>query len=163
MSTNLEKLERRVDGLEATMQIMGLEARYARTWDTGDAEGWAATFTDDGVFERVDVEGKPGHRKNGRVQLIAFCREAQAGFGRLHMLHSYDIDVTDDSARSRLSFECRRITVGNHPRHGLITGFYDVEYRRTEAGWRISCRRERQVFCREESYFGVQPDDSQDN
>jgi uncharacterized protein (TIGR02246 family) len=151
-----EKLERRVADLEATMAIIALEGRYARTWDSSDALGWADLFTPDGVFERVDVEGKPGHRKAGRAELAQFCREAQAGFGRLHMMHSYDIAVTDGTAAARLSFECRRITLGDHPRHGLITGFYDVDYRRTQTGWRISSRRERQVFYREESYFGVQ-------
>ena len=150
------KLEKRVADLEATMAIIALEGRYARTWDTSDALGWADLFTPDGVFERVDVEGKPGHRKAGRAELAQFCREAQAGFGRLHMMHSYDIAVTDDTAAARISFECRRITLGDYPRHGLITGFYDVDYRRTQAGWRISGRRERQVFYREESYFGVQ-------
>jgi uncharacterized protein (TIGR02246 family) len=156
VSEKLERLEQRVADLEATMAIIALEGRYARTWDTSDALGWADVFTPDGVFERVDVAGKPGHRKAGRAELARFCREAQAGFGRLHMMHSYDIAVTGDTAAARISFECRRITLGAYPRHGLITGFYDVEYSRTQAGWRISSRRERQVFYREESYFGVQ-------
>jgi hypothetical protein len=150
-----EKLEKRVADLEATMAIIALEGRYARTWDTSDAPGWAGVFTQDGVFERVDVEGRPGHRKAGQAELAQFCREAQAGFGRLHMMHSYDIAVSGGTATGRISFECRRITLGDYPRHGLITGFYDVEYRRTPDGWRISRRRERQVFYREESYLGV--------
>jgi uncharacterized protein (TIGR02246 family) len=70
-----EKLEKRVADLEATMAIIALEGRYARTWDTSDALGWADVFTPDGVFERVDVVGKPGHRKAGRPELAQFCRE----------------------------------------------------------------------------------------
>lgn len=154
--TSIENLERRVSDLEARADIMGLESRYARTWDTSDAEGWADLFTDDGTFERVDAQGKPGHCKRGRAQLVEFCRETQAGFGRLHMMHTYDIAVADDTATAHISFECRRVVLGAYPRHGLITGFYSVDYRRTDAGWRISARRARQVFYREESYFGVQ-------
>jgi hypothetical protein len=33
------KLEKRVADLEATMAIIALEGRYARTWDTSDALG----------------------------------------------------------------------------------------------------------------------------
>jgi uncharacterized protein (TIGR02246 family) len=151
----MEALERRIADLEANVAIMALEARYARTWDTSDAAAWADVFTDDGIFERVDVEGKPGHLRVGRAELTEFCREAQAGFGRLHMMHTYDIEVHGPAATARISFECRRITLGDYPRHGLISGFYDVDYRSTDHGWRIAHRRERQVFFREESYFGL--------
>ncbi len=41
-------LQARLLRLEDRMELFDLEGRYARTWDSGDAAGWAALFTDDG-------------------------------------------------------------------------------------------------------------------
>jgi len=155
MGSGLDLDEDRLWRAEAHNSIVNLEGAYARTWDTADAAGWAALFTGDGIFERVDVPGKPGRRKQGRRELEDFCRDFNVGWGRVHMIHSYEIDVDGESASSRLSFECRRILVGDHPCHGITTGFYDVDYVFEGGRWLIAHRRERQVFYREESYFGV--------
>ena len=61
--------------LEAHLALLNLEGEYARTWDTGDAAGWAALFTDDGVFEMVGVGDLPGLRVEGSEQLAGFCRQ----------------------------------------------------------------------------------------
>jgi 3-phenylpropionate/cinnamic acid dioxygenase small subunit len=51
----LAALEARLEEAEARLAIMDLEAEYARAWDAGDAEGWAAVFTEDGVFDMAGV------------------------------------------------------------------------------------------------------------
>ncbi|MBO0730862.1 MAG: nuclear transport factor 2 family protein, partial [Acidimicrobiaceae bacterium] len=45
------QLEARLRAVEDRVAIENLEGRYARTWDTGDATGWAAVFTEDGEWE----------------------------------------------------------------------------------------------------------------
>ena len=37
------------------LSILNLEGEYARRWDTQDAEGWAALFSDRGVFRTIGV------------------------------------------------------------------------------------------------------------
>src|SRR5947209_3027249 len=49
-------LEQRVHALEARLDILQLEAVYARTWDTADAPRWAGVFTADGAFVLIGKE-----------------------------------------------------------------------------------------------------------
>jgi hypothetical protein len=153
--TTIQQLEDRIDHLEAHLAIMKLEARYAETWDTVDAAGWALVFAEDGIFERVDVPGKPGHRQVGREVLETFCRTVQSDLALFHMLHTYDIDVDGDRATSRITFDCRTIGLGKRPRPGLITGYYNTDYVKTATGWLMQHRRERQVFLSEQSFYGI--------
>jgi hypothetical protein len=156
--TTLESLSQRVTQLEATLDIMKLEGRYAKTWDVVDAKGWASLFTADGIFERVDVPGKPGHRQVGRSELESFCRTVQKDFALFHMLHTYDIDVAPDlaTATSRITFDCRTMALGRLPRPGLITGYYETDYLKSPEGWLIEHRRERQVFLSEQNFYGIE-------
>ena len=150
--TDIATLAARVDELESTLAIYRLEARYSRTWDMKLPEEWAAVFTDDGVFERQEVVGLPGLRRAGHAELAAFCTELNATSNYLHMMHSHEIDVHGDTATGTIFFECRKASTGRHPTTGKTTGFYNVDYVRTDAGWRMRERRERHVF-RDEGYF----------
>ena len=152
----LQRLER----MEAREDLMGLESRYCQYWDESRAAEWASLFTDDGLFERVDLPGRPGHVQQGRDQLEGFCRRLQAGYGRFHMLHTVDIQVHDAvSATSRITFECMTTATGDYPRPGLVTGFYDTRYVRQGSTWLIAAKRERQVFLSESAFYGVSASD----
>ncbi len=152
----MTEIEERLARLEAESQIRRLEARYCDTWDAARAEEWAAVFTEDGVFRRADVHGMAGHVKRGRTELAEFCRTLQEGYGRFHMLNTVDIDVTgDDTATSRISFQCPMTSLGDFPKYSVVTGFYDTEYRRTLEGWRMAIRLERQVFRADNAFYGV--------
>ncbi|GAA1871723.1 hypothetical protein GCM10009836_60740 [Pseudonocardia ailaonensis] len=153
----VENLGTRVARLEAVADITRLEARYALAWDSTDAVGWADLFTPDGIFERVDVPGKDGHRKVGRDELEAFCRRHQEGFGRFHLMHGYDIDVAEDgaTATARVTFECRIVRVGDHPQFSSATGFYDSAYAVEAGRWRIRHRKETLVLFGESTFFGI--------
>jgi SnoaL-like protein len=148
-------LEARVDALEATLEIYRLEARYSRTWDLGLADEWADVYTEDGSFERIDVEGVPGLAIAGRDALRGFCETLNARANYLHMMHSHEIAVDGDAASATIFFECRRASTGDHPVRGLTTGYYEVSYVRTGAGWRIRRRRERHVFREESAFYGL--------
>lgn len=150
-------LEERLARVESALEIQRLEARYSHTWDASDHDAWAALFTENGVFHCVDLIGRPGFRHEGRAQLAAFCREFQTGMERLHLITTYDIEVEGEAAHGRTNFECHRVETGDHPFVGLMTGYYETDYRRTVEGWRIRSRTEHVVFSREERYFAEVP------
>jgi len=152
----MTEVEDRLARLEAEYGIRRLEARYCDTWDAARAEEWAGVFTEDGVFRRAAVHGMPGHVKRGRAELAEFCRTLQEGYGRFHMLNTVDIDVTgDDTATSRISFQCPMTSLGDFPKYSMVTGFYDTRYRRTQEGWRMEIRVERQVFRADNAFYGA--------
>lgn len=74
-------------------EVAGFYARQMRRLDEGDAEGWAATFTEDAVC-RISTRPEP---MRGRAALIAGARAATAaiaaaGERRRHMTGMFDIE-----------------------------------------------------------------------
>lgn len=59
---------------EDRLDIFDLFARYAWSYDTGDAPGMAALFTEDGAMEGMD-----GRRFQGRAAIAGFCQEFIGG------------------------------------------------------------------------------------
>ena len=59
---------------EDRLDIFDLFARYAWSYDTGDAPGMAALFTEDGAMEGMD-----GRRFQGRDAIAGFCQEFIGG------------------------------------------------------------------------------------
>lgn len=75
-------------------------ARYGWTFDSRDADAWAALFTDDGVFEsRLDGRDAPLFRLQGTEELREFVGTAP------HVIHHISGLVFDelhpDAARTR--------------------------------------------------------------
>lgn len=140
-------LERRVVDLEATLEIMRLEAEYARTWDLAQGARWADVFTEDGAFEVESRGERPGHRVVGREALKRHCEEFNATVTGVHFMHLPRVTVQGDSARGELYFEFQRLPRehGTEVQEGRSMGSYDVHYVRTPAGWRMKERRERPI------------------
>jgi hypothetical protein len=140
-------LEDRVARLEAMLELMTLEAEYARSWDTADAEGWAAVFTDDGVFELVGSRGRPTQTYEGRAALRRFCEVVNGEWTGLHLMHVPQLVVEGDGASGRVHFEWTSVarSDGTHTVQGRTYGYYDVSYRRTPEGWRMARRVEHGV------------------
>lgn len=152
----MPSIEERLSRLEAVEAIRRLEAKYCDHWDSTRPEDWAGVFTEDGVFRRQDVHGVAGHVKRGRGELAEFCRTLQVGYGRFHMLNTIDISIDDeDTATSRIGFQCMMTSTGDFPRASLVTGYYDTLYRRVNGEWLIETKVERQVFRSDNAYFGV--------
>jgi hypothetical protein len=137
-------LEERVARLEAMLELMTLEAEYARAWDTGDADGWAAVFTDDGVFELRGSAGRPTRTYEGRLALCEFCQVVNAEWTGLHLMHVPQLTVDGEEARGRVHFEWTSVARGQstHTVQGRTYGYYDVRYRHTANGWRMARRVE---------------------
>ena len=106
-------------------EILQLLYRYNHAFDSGDAEGWADTFTDDAVFDAA------GRVMSGREELVAF---ASGVGGRRHVLANPLIEVAGDTATVRaylLLFQGKTLA---------RTGASDDAVVRTPAGWRFAKR-----------------------
>jgi hypothetical protein len=149
-------LEERVATLEATLALMTLEAEYARSWDTADADGWAEVFTPDGVFELVGTADRPTRCYEGRDALKEFCQVFNRLWTGLHLMHLPQIMVDGETASSRVHFEWTAVSRRDPNRtvQRRVHGYYEVRYRHTAAGWRMLRRVEHGVGSAE-SQFGV--------
>jgi uncharacterized protein (TIGR02246 family) len=128
------------------LEILQIEGEYARTWDTVDADGWAALFTPDGVFEMVAIGDRPASRFEGRAALAQFCRDINASYEGLHLIHNPSLRIEGDLAFGWIHFEFRYLrTVDGTTTHGDTMGVYEVEYVRTDDGWKIRERVETAV------------------
>jgi hypothetical protein len=139
--------------------ICNLEGHYAHTWDTGDADGWAALFTSDGAFEMVGVGGRPTRRFEGTAALGQFCRDIHKTVKGLHLMHTPAVDVIGDTAESWVHFEFRsRDPRVGHAEMSSTMGVYHVHYVRIGAVWRMRERIETAVSRNTASYFAIPED-----
>jgi uncharacterized protein (TIGR02246 family) len=106
-------------------EILQLMYRYNHAIDSGDAAGWAATFTPDGVF---DVAGQ---LMSGQDELIAFAESVR---GYRHTVVNPVIDVAGDAATVRAYFVVFKGTAL------AAIGSYQDEVLRTPGGWRFAKR-----------------------
>jgi len=119
-------------------QIRELTARYNRCFDDGDPEGFADTFTADGVME---VPG--GFTVSGRDALADMCRRTP--YGVVHATVDATVEVHGDRATQYVTVlvlsrpapdvepDERRSTISR-------TGRYRDELVRTPSGWRFTKR-----------------------
>ena len=115
------------------MAILDLCSRYNYYVDTGSAEQWADTFTEDGVFD-----GPAGHAE-GRDELIAFCRQLAEQFpGAMHFTDNHLFETTGDSVMHRcfLSFQVPTETGTEVTLLG-----YEDEVAQVAGEWRFRVRR----------------------
>lgn len=129
----------------ARLDLLQLEAEYARTWDTQDARAWAECFTPDGAFEMGSTAESASMRFAGADDLEAFCRLGSGRYEGIHLLSPPDLTIAGDSARGWVHFSYfDRDRKTKHVRH--VVGVYAVAYVRTDAGWKMALRREQAVF-----------------
>ncbi|GAA2820853.1 SnoaL-like protein [Aminobacter aminovorans] len=138
-------LEVRLARAEAMLDIIALEANYARAWDYGNHIEWAKVFTADGVFEMAAVGDRPALKVEGRDQLSAFCKDFTSNFTGVHVPGLPLLEIDGDEAMGHLHFQF--VAVGrlaaNHTMSRTACGQYDVRYRRTDEGWRMVHRLEK--------------------
>lgn len=146
-------VEDRLAAVEDTLAILQLEGAYSPAWDSGDADAWAALFTEDGVFELVEVGGVPGTTIRGRDALHRFCVDFTTATSGIHLLNTPSIVLDGDEATARVHFEFRSgASNDTETRHAHVAGHYTVRYRRTPDGWRMAHRQEVAVR-RDRSWF----------
>lgn len=121
------------------IDVQNLYARYNHASDAGDAEAYAACFTDDGVLQIDPV----GVLVPGRASLVAYKQKDAAGRGgryRRHWNGSLWLEAVDaDTVRGRCYFH------GFNGRPGELpvfadAGVYDDRIVRVGGAWRFARR-----------------------
>jgi hypothetical protein len=125
-----------VQAAELTTQdyidIEQLYARYNHAIDSGDAEGWAATFTPEGSFNRFT-----GH--DALVGFIKQWREKMNGANRRHWNSNLLITPAADGASGVVLLMI--VDVGTQPPSIVMTGQYTDSLVKTPQGWRFKSRQ----------------------
>jgi hypothetical protein len=108
--------------------IQQLYARYYHAIDASDAEGYAGTFTTDGVFNNV----------KGRDALMEFIRRGGPNRPLRHLHSNLVVTPTADGAAGsvyvvQIDVKARPLTVSTYSR-------YDDTLVRTGEGWRFKTR-----------------------
>lgn len=122
-------------------QITETIHRYAWALDTGDADGFAACFAADGelLWDAFDVP----YSWRGTAELQKFAahlRDMPTTAGRQHHVSNILIEPDGkDGARSR-SYVAVVVRQGDAPFPTTVLGWYEDQFRRTDAGWRIAQR-----------------------
>ncbi len=112
-------------------EIGQLYAKYNQAIDSGNAEGWADTFTPDGVFSKTTV---------GRDALIAFAKGFyESGSGkRRHWNDNLILTGTAEGADG--SVYLMLWDTGNRPATLMVSGIYEDKLVKTKNGWRFKSR-----------------------
>lgn len=113
------------------VEIEQLYVQYNIAIDSGDAEGYANTFTPDGAFNRFA----------GRDALVAFVgtwREKMNGANRRHWNTNLRIVGTPEGANGSVSLMV--LDVGTKPASIVTTGMYSDALVKTKDGWRFKQR-----------------------
>ncbi len=112
-------------------EINHLYARYNLALDSGDAQGWADTFTADGVFG--NSEGRAG-----LVQFAEGFHAQQDGHAR-HWNNNVHVTSTAEGAEGTTYLQLWN--VGVRPQTIIVTGIYHDTLVKTADGWRFKTRR----------------------
>jgi uncharacterized protein (TIGR02246 family) len=112
-------------------EIQQLYARYNIAIDSGDAEGWAATFTPDGVFNT-----SIGH--DALVNFVKTWREKLNGATRKHW--NNNLQITGNSKEASASVYLMLVDISTKPPSILATATYTDSLVKTKDGWRFTKR-----------------------
>ncbi|MEA3139413.1 MAG: hypothetical protein QOK23_1582 [Gammaproteobacteria bacterium] len=120
-------------GLSAqdTVDIQQLYARYNIAIDSGDAQGWAATFTPDGVFNAIS-----GH--DALADFVQTWREKMNGASRRHW--NNNLQLTGNSKEASGFVFLMLIDISTKPISIVGTATYTDSLVKTKEGWRFTKR-----------------------
>ena len=112
-------------------EIQQLYAKYNIAIDSGDAEGYAATFTPDGVFNQF-----AGH--DALVGFAKMWREKLNGATRKHW--NNNLVISGNSKEASGFVYLMLVDIGTKPASILATASYTDSLVKTKAGWRFTKR-----------------------
>jgi uncharacterized protein (TIGR02246 family) len=122
--------------LEDRLEIAELHARYNRAVDTGDAEGWAACFTPDGIFDARSRYAK------GIAELVAFARfyhGQEAYRGAVHW--NNNIVADGDGSEARVHADYILVRGSDEGVQILSSGAYASVARKVDGRWLFASRK----------------------
>jgi ketosteroid isomerase-like protein len=132
--------------IEDRMEILDLIARCSYTFDGKDAKGFSELFTEDATWELHDHGSVAAEVvMHARSQLLEAAETVFAGgdVGVQHRHHQGNTLITEaaaDSARGRTMFLVTSRRADEPVPRVPLSGLYEDEFVRTEAGWRFAKR-----------------------
>ena len=111
------------------LEIQQLYVKYAHTIDLGDAEGWADTFTPDGVFANAQ----------GRDELIEFAAGIYSRGGTTRHWNS-QVLITPTAEGADGSCYLLMVDTNTQPPNITVSGIYRDKIVKTANGWRFKSR-----------------------
>lgn len=141
-SARIDRLERRLEDLEAAEAIRNLKARYAAYCDDQyDADGIAALFTEDSVWESPSLG-----RFEGREAIRGFFQGASGIFSfAIHYSLNGQIEINGDKAKAQwfLFMPC---TMGASGRAMWRAGIDREDYVRVDGTWMFQHKTSEPLF-----------------
>jgi uncharacterized protein (TIGR02246 family) len=112
------------------VEIQQLYARYNWTLDAGDSQGYAATFTPDGVF----------NNNSGHDAIVKFADGFHAGVGA-HLKHwNTNLMITPSATGATGQVYLVLVDYGTKPPSIFTSANYSDDLVKTEQGWRFRKR-----------------------
>ena len=114
---------------------------YAHAMDSGDEAAWVAAFTDDAVFDVVEVVGgKRVHREDGRDDLAAYIAQyPKPPDFRKHVVVDPVIHVDLDAGTATVAAFWLLLAREEQTGHPITTAFgrYRDRWAKVDGRWRI--------------------------
>jgi len=126
--------EETVQWLYDRAQISDLLYKFARLLDTKQWKEYMGLYADDGIME-LPWETIPvaEMKARGGPKLLRHMHATH------HISSNHEIEVSGDEARSRSYLQAMHVLdPKNQNTQWLAGGWYDHEYRRTDAGWTVA-------------------------
>jgi uncharacterized protein (TIGR02246 family) len=121
--------------LQARQDIAELFGRYCHRVDDGDGEGWAALFTEDGVFE---VPGAIRLEGNAQLRSMPGIVVQQGGGKWRHQITNLVAEAGDSADTARV--RAYGVLLDWRNASGALASFsdYRITLRRQKGAWRIA-------------------------
>lgn len=121
--------------VEDQLAIQQLYAKYNHAIDSGDGAGWAATFTEDGVF--ISASGT----FTGTEQIAGFGSAFAQRLKARHWTNNLVVDGDGSKATGTCYLMLLRLTPGEQPPASILTtAIYHDELSKGASGWRFTKR-----------------------
>lgn len=148
----IEKLQKRLQILEDKDALATLLNRYCNIADAKDWQGYADTYTDDGImtFESWgDVVGKEEIRKASSAENIF------EGLQHSMTNMQFEVDGSDTATGTAYLWFAATPETAKPETHYSFGGPYKFEFRKTSGGWRISRMRLKKIWAQGKDTKGV--------
>lgn len=132
--------------LEDRFAIQDVVAHYAYTYDTQDATGFAALFTEDAIWEAFPQDAvSPEVRLESRAAIHAwvtqrFRKRSGVFTSRHHQSGLLFEALTAESARTRIMVLITHQSIREDAPRPTLSGVYHDQWRKIAPGWRLAHR-----------------------
>lgn len=131
-------LEERIARIEDLNEIRSLRNKYHHAVNSNTPESFAEIYTRDAVVYFDEFM-----KQEGLDNILAASRRLSDNAFVKQFLHNHEIELHGDTAKGYCYLDARYAADGESM---IVAARYDDEYRRTEAGWRISMTRVNIIF-----------------